>query len=423
MPVVLKRHTEKELEGVLGRARDEQPVPAPLWIRVTKDVEATVLCPQGSRHPSALWAGDGRTRAIRRFFPKAGGGFAAQDSHCQAGALRRAATVRVPLDGVRWTEAPRGRPCLRQGARAGARTAPPRRAPKDPGRSGGLARIAAAGVRLPTVPPRDRRAVPASPGGPPGSLSPPSAPPWPYRSRNLSEFPVSPHLGREPSSRRSSAPGRRRPVVQQPTVAEGPTPRHPLLRPVSQRLEAKGARAARSQRGGRGASERRTKGSQEGRSLQPHRGPFARPSPESPAGGRTHLPRSRRAHLASRPVAATQRGGRLTRLPAPRPSFCARDPHARLARRTGGARDLPAGLPGRALSAPCPSSSAAAASPAPARLPRPGAESPTLPGARLNPGRRCPTARVTPLNAVPGVLVARGKTFQDPYSTQVAWDR
>lgn len=76
--------------------------------------------------------------------------------------------------------------------------------PSGGGRSGGLARIAAAGVRLPTVPPRDRRAVPASPGGPPGSLSPPSAPPWPYRSRNLSEFPVSPHLGREPSSRRSS---------------------------------------------------------------------------------------------------------------------------------------------------------------------------------------------------------------------------
>lgn len=91
-----------------------------------------MLCPQGSRHPSALWAGDGRTRAIRRFFPKAGGGFAAQDIHCQAGALRRAATVRVPLDGVRWTEAPRGRPCPRQGARAGARTAPPRRAPPDP---------------------------------------------------------------------------------------------------------------------------------------------------------------------------------------------------------------------------------------------------------------------------------------------------
>lgn len=141
--------------------------------------------------------------AIRRFFPKARG-FAAQDNHCQAGALRRAATVRVPLDGVRWTEAPRGRPCPGQGARAGGqdRSSPPtscgppvlRRPGSDRRRRG-----PAADSSSPGPPSRSGLA-----GGPPGSLSPPSPPPWPYRSWNLSEFPVSPHLGREPSSRRSS---------------------------------------------------------------------------------------------------------------------------------------------------------------------------------------------------------------------------
>ncbi|XP_032202139.1 nascent polypeptide-associated complex subunit alpha, muscle-specific form-like [Mustela erminea] len=402
-------HRITELSRVSGRRFGPEMTDGQLhsW-RSLPEKPACVRSALSTTPKRPLGWGRKNSGAVRRFFPKTRG-FAAQDIHCQAGALRRAATVRVPLDGVRWTEAPRGRPCPRQGARAGARTAPPRRAPADPGCSGGLARIAAAGVRLPTVPPRNRRAVPASPGGPPGSLSPPSPPPWPYRSRNLSEFPVSPHLGREPSSRRSSgntpglqrfsrnketgrqlcpcspkenahpcspAPGRRRPVVQQPTVAEAPTPRHPLLRPVSQRLEAKGARAARSQRGGRGASERRTKGSQEGRSLQPHRGPFARPSPESPAGVKdapaARTPRtpglpSSRCHPAR--GALDLSSGAQTFLLRPGPARQTRTENRPRARLTRGA-PWPGAL--RLL----PSSSAASASPSslvflgPARSPR-----------------------------------------------------
>lgn len=109
---------------------------------------------------------------------------------------------------MRWTEAPW---CLDFSCRE--------RVPKVQGSSTGpvLAGAGCSGSRLrPPLPGRHNRARATgspSPGrgsssclarGPSGNLSPPSLQRRPYRSGHLSEFPVSPHLGREPRSRRSS---------------------------------------------------------------------------------------------------------------------------------------------------------------------------------------------------------------------------
>lgn len=100
-----------------------------------------------------------------------------------------------------WTS-PAGSACPR------SRAAPPDRFLRVPG-----AQVAGSDRRcqVATIEPGLRAAPPPGRGsssclarGPSGNLSPPSLPRRPYRSGHLSEFPVSPHLGREPRSRRSS---------------------------------------------------------------------------------------------------------------------------------------------------------------------------------------------------------------------------
>ncbi|XP_047564570.1 translation initiation factor IF-2-like [Lutra lutra] len=349
--------------------------------------------------PSGLWTpkrplGWGRKNsgAIRRFFPKARG-FAAQDIHCQAGALRRAATVRVPLDGVRWTEAPRGRPCPGQGARAGRqdRSSPPSSCGPPVLRRPGSDRRRR--VRPPIVPPRDSRSRSGLARGPtrePFPAVPAALALSLLESQRVSSF-SPPREGTKQQKEFSSEPQKAcGPGADCGRGADPEAPSTLTSEPETRSKRCPGRAQQTRWPGGLRMAHRGIPGGS-----QPPAPPRALCPDQPGAGGRTHLLRSRRAHLAARPVAATQRRGRLACLPAPRP-FLLRPgpapqtrtenrPRARLTRgapRPGALRPLPFLLLRLCLRLP-----------RLARLPRPGAESPTLPGARLNPERRCPTAQ------------------------------
>ena len=324
---------------------------------------------------------------------------------------------------MRWTGAPgRPRPCPRQGARGRGQERSSPAASCGPRCPGGPALIRAVGQSLPGT------AEPFAPR--PGALSPPSPPRWPIAPGIYSEFPVSPHLGREPRSRRSSGntPGlqrfprnketdRQRSVLLIPpkekahpwSPAPGPqkaggpgagsgrgdpprgTPRHSLLRPMSQ---GRGATfpAARS---------RPPPAPTEGALPGPARG-------VPPAGGRTCCAGAAHTwpHLQTPPPSAGGGEGDAWVVPwRPDPSFRAWDPRPRLRRETRPARRSPAGLPARR-------------SPPLARPPLPPLPPPPRPPAelasssvrspRFNPGRRCRSAQGDTPKRGPGAPRAPG---------------
>lgn len=256
------------------------------------------------------------------------------------------------------------------------------------------------------------RAVRTSPGGPPGQ----SPPRRRYRSRHLREFPVSPHFGREPRSGSSGntarlqrfsrnkeadgqpslshRPRREKAHPSSPTrslrgqgsmsrfQARGPTPRHLFAYQL-----AKGPQSSLHQPSDANgaAGEPLTPAPRRPRlpePSRPHAGRFAGLSPLRPDGGRTD-PRGRScSHLASPPA-------------TPNP---ARAPKSSLAPRISSTEN-----PSRAPLTCC--APRQLPSPHPfllllllrllwsSLLPRPSSESPTLPGSRFNPGRRCPSAQ------------------------------
>lgn len=230
-----------------------------------------------------------------------------------------------------------------------------------------------------------------------GSPAPPPPLRRPYRPRHLSEFPVSPHLRREPRSRSSGntpklqrvsrnkerdrqpslllVPSRKRctpasssglggQVGQERAPAESThrnDPRHRPLRRMARGLAEQPAHRATA------------KGSQARSTHQPHGGRSAGLSP-----ARTCRARAARTWphlLPPRPARGAIRS--LLGPPAPPGVPAVRAAHLR----RSGARGPPA---------PSPSASAS-------YLARvflcPAPESPALPGSRFNPGRRCPGAQ------------------------------